>query len=247
MEQNHISSRKSVVTHISSDSDFEVGSGLGGSGAYHVALKLAFNNLHRNSLSLLEIAEGALSLERLTTQSVCGIQDHTAASFGGLIRIRINRKGELTVIQEIELYEHFSKYIAPNLFLVGTGKFRESNKSLVRAQQPNSIRHYQKSLLEVEQYEEAIKSKNPIVYGELLEAHTLRKIKLGLVPEQAVEIMKVAKSVGAYGSKLIGAGNGGYCLISIDGNKFEELQQYFQNSVIRVTVGNVGVQRDDSL
>lgn len=192
---------------IASMADVPAGTGLGSSSSFAVALAAALTaragNPHPSPWSL---ATAASLIEINKCGHPIGKQDHYAAAFGGLRSYRFRKDDGVAV-------GGFSD--APNiemsLMLFYTGEPRPSQRSLGK-EDAETLVSYMKFFGLVS---EMISLDAPAGFGVLLDRLWRLKRTLGGVTSVAVDdAYEIARSAGAWGGKLCGAGGGGFLLIS---------------------------------
>jgi D-glycero-alpha-D-manno-heptose-7-phosphate kinase len=214
-------------------------SGLGTSSSQMVGL---INNLskHKNiSLSKKEIINLAYHIERKLLKDDGGWQDQIAACYGGIIKIRINKKGDFTV-QKIKIDQKIRNKIERNLVLIYTDEIRYSSK-IISSQRDNIkkndiIKIYDQLKAKVIPFEKAFKKGNLKKMGEIFNSHWIIKKKLSntisnsYLDKMYMNLMKTNKF---YGGKIIGAGGGGFFLMI--SKNFKESNKYLKSKKMKFT------------
>ncbi len=200
--------------------DLPARSGLGSSSSFAVGMLQALKALHGEKYEAKQLAKDAINLEQNILNEVGGIQDQIAVAYGGLNQIEIDRDGDFSV-KKIHLTDQREAELFDNLFLVPTGIFR--NSSGFASKTKNAI----KSKHEVFQKMQSLVSSGIAVlmdearpldqFGELLNEGW--KLKSSLDPQISSaginEQYELARSFGAVGGKLLGAGGGGFFLFFV--------------------------------
>ena len=109
---------------LSIQSDFPVGSGLGGSAAVVMAILHCFNQFRRDKWNQHEFAELAYQAERIYFGVSGGWQDQYAAGFGGLNFMEFAMDGN--VVFPLRLEEKVINELEESLLLCFTGTSRAS-------------------------------------------------------------------------------------------------------------------------
>ncbi len=204
---------------IHHDGDLPARSGLGTSSALTVGLLNALHALQGQMLSKQQLAREGIRLEQEILKETVGYQDQTLAAYGGFNHITFQRDGNI-IVKPMTLSANRINELEKHLMLFYTGIPRTASniaKSYVK-----KINNQQKQLsLMQASVDEAISilnsKKNLNELGELLDEFW--KLKRSLSPivsnSEIDEIYKKAKSAGAIGGKLIGAGGGGFLLLFV--------------------------------
>lgn len=214
-------------------------SGLGTSSSQMVGLinnLLKFKNI---SLTKEEIVKLAYLIERKKLKDDGGWQDQIAACYGGIIKIRINKKGDFTV-QKIKIDKKIRRKIERNLVLIYTDEVRYSSK-IISNQRDNIkkndiIKIYDQLKAKVIPFEKALKKGNLKKMGEIFNSHWIIKKKLSntisnnFLDKMYMNLMKTNKF---YGGKIIGAGGGGFFLMV--SRNFKESTKYLESKKIKFT------------
>ncbi|MFX4223889.1 MAG: kinase [Thalassobaculum sp.] len=198
------------------DGDLPARSGLGSSSAFTVGLLNAIWALGGRYLSKEELALEAIRIEQHVIGEVVGSQDQTWAAHGGFNRIRFDRDGTIT-IRPITLPEHRWRELKNSLLLFYTGTSRTA-ETIAREQIAN-IKNCEAGLRQVgamvDEAERVLLTDQPISeIGRMLHESWLVKRGLadGVTTEAVDSIYEQARSSGAVGGKLLGAGGGGFML-----------------------------------
>lgn len=202
-------------------SDAPPGSGLGSSSAMIVALIYAMARHKNIHLTASEVAELAVAIERGDLGILGGLQDQYASAFGGFNFIEFSRDGVL--VTPLRIRPDIMSELHYHLLLCYTGRTRLSSNIIV-----DQIRNVESSEGQVMHSLERLKSlthdlKSALLngkifeFGEILdEAWSLKRNLAHDVTNGSVdELYAVARSAGALGGKLLGAGGGGYLLVCV--------------------------------
>lgn len=177
------------------------GSGLGSSSALLVGLLNALHAYKNESCTLRQLAEEACKIEVDILKQPIGYQDQYAVAFGGFNLIEFGDKITVKKVSSPEIEE--------SLMLFYTGKTRSSNKILAEMKLDERILGINKSLVYM-----AIK--NSLEFGEYLHEYWLQKVMLNrnVTDEELNKYYQMALESGAHGGKIVGAGGGGFLLLS---------------------------------
>jgi len=204
---------------VTSMADVPAGTGLGSSGSYLVALLTSLHEFNQNPISQKELAEQAVHIEMDLAGHPVGKHDHYLAAFGGLTCLEINKSGEVTVsplkISDTNLHD-----LQESILLFFTGISRSSRAILQKQKQDTegSDTSVLDSLHQTKdigyQIKSALESGDLNQFGRLLDEHwKIKKRRSGAISNPDIDIWyKKAKSAGATGGKIIGAGGGGFLM-----------------------------------
>ncbi len=210
-------------------SDAPAGTGLGGSGAYTVASLAAISN--HGYRYPTELAEDASAVEIEDLGRCVGKQDHYFASLGGLKALNIAENGLVTV-SPLRTSHAFERYVNDRLLLFFTGVSRDAG--LVLARQSDQTRSGNDDVLDSlhhirkigEEVRMAIETDAIDDIGPLLHAHWQNKVRLsrGVTNEKIDQFYSACRRAGADGGKIMGAGGGGFMLLSVPRSKIESVR-----------------------
>ncbi len=195
------------------------GSGLGGSGAFLVALVHALRASRPPAPRA--IAEEASAIEMEDVGRSVGKQDHYLAALGGLRALRIDRDG-LVTDESVGLGDRLAAYVAERLLLFHTG-VRHDAGAILAAQDEQTRRADGATLARlkaihalVEPMLDAIRGERLEEIGPILSEHWRHKsgLSAAVAPPRVANLHELALRSGADGGKLIGAGGGGCILLS---------------------------------
>jgi D-glycero-alpha-D-manno-heptose-7-phosphate kinase len=199
-------------------SDAPPGTGLGSSSAMIVALIGVLKEFLRMPLSIYEVAEHAVEIERRDLRIKGGLQDQYASAFGGFNLIEFY--GDKTVVNPLRISDEIMNELECRLLLCYTGQTHLSGNILAR-----QIDNYEREDAEVIASLHRLKEltsemKNALLRGKLDELGCLlhetwqnkRRLASGISTPVIEELYEVGRGAGAYGGKVLGAGGGGYLL-----------------------------------
>lgn len=202
------------------NSDFPVGSGLGGSATISAVVLGCFNMLRKDQWNQHELAEIAFQAERLHLGIAGGWQDQYAAVFGGFnfIELQINEN----IINPMRVHPNTILELEESLVLCDTGMDHHSG----------NIHENQKETMTSESVRKMVKTNVELSYA--LRNHLLRGElkKFGQCLDQSWQLKRNFSSMisndhidsiysgaiknGATGGKLLGAGGGGFFIFYVD-------------------------------
>ena len=215
--------------YINTFADLPANSGLGSSSSFTVGLIKALGKLNNQSFTTNQIAEMAYEIEAKITRNSLGKQDHYISAYGSFHHIKY-LKNEI-LLSPIDLKKNNFHNFFESIFLIWTGKNRSASRVL--QDQKKNINENLNNLkkiknLSIDFKNELIKKKISIkkLGGIINESWFLKKHFSKLISNNKIDnIYKKIVEKGAYGGKLLGAGNGGFLLILCNKNK----KSFFKN------------------
>jgi D-glycero-alpha-D-manno-heptose-7-phosphate kinase len=210
-------------------SDVPPGSGLGGSGAFLVAL-LAALHAHRGvDAPPRRLAEEACAIEIDRLGEPVGRQDPYVAASGGAIAMTFGAAGAVDVAP-LAAPPGVLDDLAARLLLVHTGVTRPAG-AVLRAQassvdaDPAAMRAMQGIAALGHEVHRLLVAGDLDAYGEILHDHWCRKrATSAAVTSPALDALyDEARKAGAVGGKLLGAGGGGFFLLQARRGARDEL------------------------
>ncbi len=215
---------RTALEHFKIKDSYQVGifstlptrSGLGSSSALMVGLLQGISYFKNKTISKNDLVKLAYKLERKKLKLDGGWQDQIISAYGGIQKIKINKKGEFKV-KKIKTSKKNINKLQTNLYLVFTEEVRNSSV-IVKKQRENKkiIQNYDIIKSKVDKFEKFFKSGNIKNIGILFHDHWLEKKKLAKeISNNYFDIIykKLLKSNLFYGGKIIGAGGGGFFLM----------------------------------
>lgn len=212
---------------INTFSDLHIGTGLGGSSAFTVALAKGLSTYVGRKTDDKEIAEMASDIEINVLKEPIGKQDQFASSFGGFNIFQFNPSG--TVDIEPILLDYKKRIDLENHMLVFfTGITRQAS-SVLNEQKANIQNRLEtiKSMVElVDLFEKKLMRGDFEALGKLLHENWIKKKALASrISNQAIDnLYKTGLNNGSWGGKLLGAGGGGCILFLVPLQKKEKIR-----------------------
>jgi D-glycero-alpha-D-manno-heptose-7-phosphate kinase len=201
---------------INHDADLPARSGLGSSSAFAVGLLQAMYAMDGRYADKHLLAQEAIYVERELCAEAGGWQDQIATSYGGFNRINFDANG--FYVKPVIISPARKKALNDHLLLLFTGISRDSAK--VAVSQFNATKDKTSELLEmrglVDEAEKILVSNSDIAeFGKLLDYswHIKRGLTNDISTDYIDDINNTAKSNGAIGGKLMGAGGGGFMVL----------------------------------
>ena len=196
------------------------GSGLGSSSSFTVGLLKALGEYCGHPFRSPQIlAEQAYSIESCSGNG-CGKQDHYAAAYGGLHFFKFLKSGHVEV-EPLCFQNGEDKDFHGQLMLFWTGKTRKASK-ILKQQSVNIVGRAENVALDMRdlayQLHENLLLGSVFTLGEMLHKNWELKKELvdGISSSDIDYIYSKARSLGATGGKLCGAGGGGLLLLCAD-------------------------------
>jgi D-glycero-alpha-D-manno-heptose-7-phosphate kinase len=223
---------------INSNAEIPAGTGLGSSSAFTVALlknieEMNVTRSEREKYDNREIADYACDIEINKLGEPIGKQDQYACAVGGLNLISFLTTGEVIVKPILVDFYKLQK----NLLMFYTGIQRKASSVLEEQKKGIEEEEEEKVTTLKEMVEMTYKAASLLEIGKIDDfGHLLRetwelkkqlasKISNGVIDQGVEDGLKS----GAYGGKIIGAGNGGFILFYCPLSKQKKLRQAMQN------------------
>jgi D-glycero-alpha-D-manno-heptose-7-phosphate kinase len=203
-------------------SDAPPGSGLGSSSALVVALIGLFREWRRLPLSDYDVADLAYHVERVDMGLAGGKQDQFAATFGGINLIEFDSPGS-TIVTPLRIKPEILNELQLNLLLCFTQKTRESAQ-IIETQVGNYIDKRDDVLTAMDELKAiTVQLKNALLRGKLNDFGSLlhdawmnkKRMADAISNPYLDELYEAARSSGALGGKVSGAGGGGFMMFYV--------------------------------
>jgi D-glycero-alpha-D-manno-heptose-7-phosphate kinase len=227
---------------ITSFADIKSGTGLGSSGAFTVALIQALSIYKNNKkLSKKELSKIASYIEIDVLKEPVGIQDPHASSYGSIQYFKISKNG---LVKNYDIYKDNVglKNFVKDLYLINTKKRRNASKELSRTIfNHDSKKEIFDNLLKskesgIEAYNFLTDKKKVINFGNKLFEQW--RIKYERSPSkfhsEINNMINELINLGCTGSKLIGAGGGGYILIHCPKSYIKKVESYINKNKLNL-------------
>ena len=209
---------------IASMADIPDGTGMGSSGSYLVALLTALYELKREKVPVQALAEMAAHIELELAGHPVGKHDHYLATFGNFTCLEIEQSGQVHV-SSLNTPGATIEELRNNILLFYTGMVRRSSDVL--GDQKRDTEQGNTSVIESLHYtkelgyriKEALEEGEPDRFGLLLDEHWAnKKQRSGKISHPSIDRWyEAARSNGALGGKVIGAGGGGFLMLYCTG------------------------------
>ena len=227
--------------------DLPAQSGLGASSSFTVGLLNCVNSMLGKIPTKRQLANEAVEIEQMKIKESVGSQDQYAAAFGGFNVITFSKDNvqvkavpnNLKNVKELEL----------STILIFTGFQRKASlveKTKIRSISRNA-NYYEKIQQITNEAENLLSTSDNIVrdYSELLKEYWFLKKKLSnnVSNSNIDKLIQYCLDSGAEGSKLLGAGNGGFlmCLVKPK-NKKKFIEKLKKKLVVPIKFENLGSQ-----
>lgn len=201
-------------------SEIPPGTGLGSSSTVTVAIVKAITTAKGQKMAPSEIAELASYIEIEKMGMPIGKQDQYAAAFGGLNRIEFEHEG--VRVTPLKIPPRTLARFEQNLMLFFTGRTRSASSILSRQKASSEKRdprviqalHEVKAL--TREVQRALESGDVDALGDILHESWERKKQFAdnISNTRLDELYGLARSNGARGGKIAGAGGGGFLMVS---------------------------------
>jgi D-glycero-alpha-D-manno-heptose-7-phosphate kinase len=217
---------------ISTYVDAPAGSGLGTSSTLVVAILGAFVEMLKLPLGDYDIAHLAYSIERQDLSLAGGRQDQYAATFGGVNFMEFYENDQV-IVNPLRIRAEYIHELEHNLLLYFTATSRES-ATIIKEQVKNVERKDEKSIDAMHQLKEQAKRMKEALLkgqlhaiGEILDFGFQQKRNMAAnISNAGIEsIYDTARTAGATGGKISGAGGGGFMIFYCPGNTRYAVEQ----------------------
>jgi D-glycero-alpha-D-manno-heptose-7-phosphate kinase len=215
---------------IASFADVPAGTGMGSSSAFTVGMLHALYARAGKSPSAAQLAATACEIEIERVKAPIGKQDQYAAAFGGLNFIRFN-EDESVEVQPIECRAETRDALSRRLMLFYIGQEREASSILAEQSRNMADKekfHRVEQLVELAIELRASLERNDLSsFGEILHCgwQLKRGVASGISNDVVESNYQAAREAGAEGGKLLGAGAGGFLLLSCQQEKQGQVRE----------------------
>jgi len=240
---------------IASFADVPAGTGMGSSSAFTVGLLHALWARSGKRPSAQELATAACEIELQRAKEPIGKQDQFAAAYGGLNYIQF-RPDETVEVHPVKCSAKTKEELSRRLMLFYIGLERPA-ASILSEQGRNmadkdKFRSVQKMVELATELRNALEKDNLDSFGDILDQGW--KLKRGLasgITNDVVETnYRAAQEAGAAGGKLLGAGSGGFLLLSCEPAKQQQVRSALaglREMSVTLTVSGSEVVHNDGM
>ncbi len=209
--------------HVGTYSTVPTQTGLGTSSAMVVGLINCINKYKNLKLSNKKIYKYAYIIEREICNYHGGWQDQIVSQYGGFVEIKIN-KNEKIIVKKFKKNIKLNNIIKKNFILVYSNQKRDSSKVILsqKKKAKSIIQYYDKIKLLNKEFLKNLNHGNIDKIGEIFDFHWNLKKKLSNnITNKKLNIFYeyLMKNFKFTGGKLIGAGGGGFFLMSLKNQK----------------------------
>lgn len=215
--------------YISTVADLPEFSGLGSSSSFAVGLLNALHAFRGERVSAGGLAEEASHVEISVLQRPIGKQDHYAAAFGGLNFFRFQADGGVTVEPQ-RIASNAVERLFEHLMMFWTGIRRDATVILSEQQRntPQKLDLLQAMREHAQQLQGLLRNGfDPLEFGRIMDqSWQLKRGLASTITNPRIDAWyEQAKSIGAVGGKLCGAGGGGFLLFVMPPARRAAVQQ----------------------
>ena len=214
-----------ILLELSSYGSASNGSGLGGSSSFLVSLLGALSKLLNISWSNNKIAEKASEVEIIKLSKPIGRQDQYLSSLGGISSLRFNKSGSV-INQEISSEKNLLlRRLIKNFYLFPTATSRKADTILSAIKNDNSsndkllaLRDIARDFIETNESREYILEEK--FHQSVKDSWEIKKSMNNVMnPLLEEQYQFLDKSLPNNWIRLLGAGGGGYFLVSLKEDK----------------------------
>lgn len=197
--------------------DLPANSGLGSSSAFTVALITALRAFKQEFVSSEQVASDACQIEIDILKEPIGKQDQYISAYGGIAALTFNTDGTVGV-ERLPVRQEVIDELESNLLIFYSGVDRVASSVLteqakvITSNQDSAVERMHRIKALGHDTKKLLIEGNIDAYGELLHEHWTNKRRLAanMTDPHLDEHYEVARSAGAIGGKLMGAGGGGF-------------------------------------
>lgn len=232
-------------------SDIPGNSGLGSSSSFTVGFIKLIEHLRGRRITALDLMRASVRVEKELLAENVGIQDQTHAAFGGLNKY--NFHGDDFSIRPIRMHTDCRDALNDSLVLVYTGSQRHASVAVdaqinrtrakkIDAELGSLVALCEESvtILEGDHPDQMLRD-----LGQLLNDgwRVKRSLSDKVSSAQIDEIFEVGVSLGAYGGKLCGAGNGGFFLFLAAPEAQKKIAARFgRENIVKISIEDEGAK-----
>ena len=220
---------------IHHDGDLPARSGMGSSSSFTVGLLHAVYALKGQMVSKQQLAQESIYIEQEILKETVGSQDQMSAAYGGFNVIEFS-PGDKISVRPMTLSQERIKELNSHLMLFYTGIIRTAAN--IAESYVNNIENRKRQFCIINNLlKESIsilsKDKNINDFGELLHEawQTKRSLSSKVSNANVDEIYNMARSAGAVGGKLTGAGGGGFMLLFVPPEKHVKIREKLKDLI----------------
>ncbi len=236
------------MLELSSIGDTLSGSGLGSSSSFSIALIKSIVVLQNLEMSNNEIAHIASEIELTDLNKPIGRQDQYLCALGGVNVLYFKPNGLVNNRNDLKLSEAIENF-SKNLYLINSKIRRNASKKLENIKNDKNSKIHIDELLNIAKiFLDKSKNLNKSEIEEFLEISMKKAwdIKRNMNSVMNLELINIEKTILKKGFsllKLLGAGGGGYFLVSYKGNNIDREKDFFESiglELIKIELSHEG-------
>jgi D-glycero-alpha-D-manno-heptose-7-phosphate kinase len=220
---------------IHHDADLPARSGMGSSSSFTVGLLYAIHALQGRMVGKKQLAAEAIHLEQDVLKEAVGSQDQVLAAYGGFNHITFSANGDMSV-RPITLPPARIESLNCHLMLFYTGIKRTASNiaEKVIADMDDCKRQLRLMKDLVDEGISILSGDQEIsAFGNLLHEawQAKRSLNAAVSNDEIDSIYQRARTAGAIGGKITGAGGGGFLLLFVEPEKQERVKAEFSDLI----------------
>lgn len=211
------------------------GSGLGSSSSVLVGVLNALHHFVGETVSAEQLAKEACHIEINLLKRPIGVQDQYIAAYGGLRFFEADSTGLIS--SHMKISNEIKTDFIRSVMLFYTGKTRSTQNILTNMKLNKRILDRNKLL--AYQGKKTLEKGNIIKFGKLLDKYWQLKKKLNSKTSNCdIDTMyEKAKTAGAIGGKIAGAGGGGFLLLIVPPNSQDRVRKALVTKELSFGIG----------
>ncbi|MHB8618815.1 MAG: GHMP family kinase ATP-binding protein [Chloroflexota bacterium] len=204
---------------IHHDGDLPARSGIASSSEFTVGLLHALHALQGHLVSKEALAREAIYIEQNVLKETVGSQDQVSTAYGGFNHVEFTSAGEIRV-RPVTIHGEYLRELNSHLQLFYTGLSRTASEiaqSYFDSRNSNHQRLWALNGMVTEAMSILANGEDVEEFGRLMHEAWMAKRGLSDAVSNSLvdEVYDEARSAGALGGKLIGAGGGGFMLLFV--------------------------------
>lgn len=230
---SHLGFDRGVEVHH--DGDLPARSGMGSSSAFTVGLLHATSALMGRMLDKHQIAAESIHIEQERLRETVGSQDQVLAAYGGFNHVTFHQNGDFSV-RPVTIPQERVQELNANLMLFYTGIRRTASDVAQTYVNDLEARARQLRLFGL-MVDEGLAILNDGAglerFGELLHEawQVKRTLSQSISSPEIEEIYEAARSAGAIGGKVLGAGGGGFVMLYVPRSRQEKVRDVLRTLI----------------
>ena len=210
------------------------GSGLGSSSSFTVGLIKGISTYIGRSLTDEDVSKIACEIEIDINKSPIGKQDQYGVNFSG-INIYEFLKNEKVLRHPLKINSNILKHFTKRIFIFYTGNGRQTNQVLMKQNYKPLNQNQFNILSEISELPKILESHflnyDPHKIGQIIQQYWELKLKLNPDSNNPLfdKVLQYSLEKGAYGGKMLGAGQAGFGMIFCDPKVMRRIEIEFKN------------------